>query len=142
LAEATSDLPKILGAIRQAVGSQTVIAGMTLYDPWLAYYLTGGAGKTVAEQSLSLVEQLNQLLTTAYRSYGVRKVDVQGTFDTANYSTTASIPEGGTAPLDVARICQWTWMCTAQNIHANATGYQQIGNAFVRIVGVLRKPTG
>jgi hypothetical protein len=95
-------------------------------------------GRARPWRSLSVIEQLNQLLTTGYRTYGVRKADVQGTFDTTNYIKTASIPEAGTAPLDVAQICQWTWMCTAQNIHANATGYQQIGNAFVRIVGVLR----
>lgn len=139
-AEATRDLPKILSAIRKAAASTTVIAGMTLYDPWLAYYLLGGAGRTVAEQSLTLIEQLNQLLTTEYRTYGVKKADVQGAFDTTDY-TQADIPEGGTAPLDVARICDWTWMCTSHlNIHANASGYQQIANAYVRIVGVLRKP--
>jgi hypothetical protein len=41
-------------------------------------------------------------------------------------------PDG--LPLDVERICQWTWMCTppplGPDIHANTTGYGVIARAF------------
>ena len=39
-----------------------------------------------------------------------------------------------TAPLNVARICQWTWMCApapvGPNIHANDAGYAVMAQAF------------
>jgi hypothetical protein len=42
------------------------------------------------------------------------------------------------APLNVARICQWTWMCApapvGPNIHANAAGYRQLAAAFERVI--------
>jgi hypothetical protein len=37
-------------------------------------------------------------------------------------------------PLNVARICQWTWMCApppvGPNIHANDAGYHVIADTF------------
>ncbi len=54
----------------------------------------------------------------------------------------ATLPGAGTVPLNVARICQWTWMCApppvGPNIHANAAGYQVIAAAFQQVIGRLR----
>jgi hypothetical protein len=51
------------------------------------------------------------------------------------------LPGVGTVPLNVARICEWTWMCAPSpvgpNIHANATGYRHIAAAFERAIGRL-----
>src|SRR6202012_2632573 len=47
-ANAAHNLPLILGALRKAAGQSTVIAGMNLYDPFLADYLTGTAGQELA----------------------------------------------------------------------------------------------
>jgi lysophospholipase L1-like esterase len=141
LAEVSSDLPKILSALRKAAGPKTVISSMSLYDPWLAYYLLGSQGKAVAEQSLSYMETFNSLLAADFKPYDVKKADVWGTFDSADYTQSAATATNGTQPLDVARICQWTWMCSAQpigqNVHANATGYKQIAAAYEKIIGTL-----
>lgn len=37
----------------------------------------------------------------------------------------------GTVPLNVARICTWTWMCTKADDHPNDTGYDVIGQTIV-----------
>src|SRR5450756_2858167 len=50
IAAAKHDLPLILGALRRAAGHDVVIAGMNLYDPFLADYLTGTAGQVVGEE--------------------------------------------------------------------------------------------
>ncbi len=133
------NLPLILGALRKAAAPGTVIAGMNLYDPFLAAYLTGPAGQQLATMSVSLDQSLNQLLGQAYQAFRVRTADVQDAFSTTDFSTTTTLPGVGTVPLNVARICEWTWMCApapvGPNIHANATGYRVIAAAFERAIG-------
>jgi lysophospholipase L1-like esterase len=141
-AAAEHDLPLILGALRQAAGKHAVIAGMNLYDPFLADYLTGAAGQATATDSVTLAEELNQLLAAADQGVGARTADVQDAFSTADFSGTATLPGVGTVPLNVARICEWTWMCApapvGPNIHANAAGYQVIADAFEQAIGPRR----
>jgi lysophospholipase L1-like esterase len=133
------DLPLILGALRHAAGGHVLIAGMNLYDPFLADYLTGAAGQSAAAASVTLAEQVNQLLAASDKAFGVRTADVQDAFSTADFTDTAALPGVGTVPLNVARVCTWTWMCAAApvgpNIHANAAGYQVIAAAFERAIG-------
>jgi lysophospholipase L1-like esterase len=139
LAAVQHDLPLILGALRHAAGAHVLIVGMNLYDPFLADYLTGAAGQAAAVESVPLGEQLNQLLTAADKAVGARTADVAGAFSTADFTDTATLPGVGTVPLNVARICTWTWMCAPSpvgpNIHANATGYKVIAAAFERATG-------
>jgi len=133
------DLPLILGALRRTAGWHALIVGMNLYDPFLADYLAGAAGRAAAAQSLPLTQQVNQLLGASDKAFGVRTADVQDAFGTADFTDTAAAPGAGTVPLNVARICTWTWMCAPSpvgpNIHANAAGYQVIGAAFERVIG-------
>jgi lysophospholipase L1-like esterase len=137
------DLPLILGALRRSAGGRALIAGMNLYDPFLASYLTGtAAGQAAAGQSVTLDESLGQLIAVADMAFGVRTADVQDAFSTADFTDTAALPGAGTVPLNVARICEWTWMCAQSpvgpNIHANAAGYRVIAAAFERAIGRLR----
>jgi lysophospholipase L1-like esterase len=135
------NFPLILGALRQAAGPRTEIAGMNLYDPFLAAYLTGSAGQQLATESVSVDQTLNQLLAQTDQAFGVQTADVQDAFSTTDFSTTVPLPGVGSVPLNVARICEWTWMCApapvGPNIHANATGYQVIARAFERAIGRL-----
>jgi lysophospholipase L1-like esterase len=135
------NLPLILGELRKAAGRGTVIAGMNLYDPFLADYLTGSAGQQVATESVSLDQSFNQLLGQGYRAFGAATADVQDAFSTTDFTTTVPLPGVGTVPVNVARICEWTWMCAPSpvgpNIHANATGYRHIAAAFERAIGRL-----
>ena len=133
------DLPLILGALRQAAGKHAIIAGMSLYDPFLAGYLTGAAGQAAATESVTLAEEFNQLLAAADRAIGAGTADAQDAFSTADFTDTATLPGVGTVPLNVARICEWTWMCAPSpvgpNIHANAAGYQVLAGAFEQAIG-------
>jgi lysophospholipase L1-like esterase len=134
-----SDVPKIFAAVRAAAGAHVTIAGMNLYDPFLADYLTGPAGQAAATQSVTLGESVNKLLAAAGKPFGVRTADVQDAFSTTDFTDTAALPGVGTVPLNVARICTWTWMCApapvGPNIHANPTGYRVIAAAFERAIG-------
>ncbi len=109
------------------------IVGMTYYDPFLAAYLQSPSGPALAQQSLSLADTLNQELTEIYHLVGFRVADVAGAFSTDDFTTMVSLAPGVIVPLDVARICQWTWMCTVPpgpDIHANADGYAVMAQAF------------
>jgi lysophospholipase L1-like esterase len=140
-AEAQADLPKILGALQGAVGEDTVIAGMNLYDPFLADFLTGPAGQAIAGQSVTLDAAFNSLLGASFGAFGIPVADVQGAFSTTDFADSATLPGVGTVPLNVARVCEWTWMCAPQpvgpNVHANQAGYQVIATAFQQVIGNL-----
>ena len=45
-------------------------------------------------------------------------------------TTSAQLPGVGTVPLNVAKLCSLTSMCTRQDIHPNAQGYGVIAQAF------------
>jgi lysophospholipase L1-like esterase len=137
-AAAQNDLPQILGALRAAADEDTAFAGMNLYDPFLAAFLTGPAGQALATQSVQLSVTFNGLLGASFRASHIRVADVAGAFSTTDFTDTATLPGVGTVPLNVARICEWTWMCAPSpvgpNIHANAVGYQVIADAFQHVI--------
>ena len=60
--------------------------------------------------------------------------DVEGAFSTTDFATKVVSPDFGTIPLNVARICQWTWMCVAggPDILANTEGYGVMTQAFLK----------
>ncbi len=66
---------------------------------------------------------------------------MQAAFSATDFADAATLPGVGTAPLNVARICECTWMCAPspieRNIHANSTGYQVITVAFRQVIGSL-----
>lgn len=138
LAAVGSDLPKIVGALKSAGGHNTSIYGMNYYDPFLAEWLTGASGQALATESVALSATFNGILKGVYTLYGIPVADVSGTFDTADFTPLVPLSATVKVPLNVARICTWTWMCAAApvgpNIHANATGYSQIAGAFEKVI--------
>ena len=134
LTAAAVDLPKILGKLKSSAGPRTVFAAMNYYDPFLAAWLSGPAGQAEATASVALSTQFNGLLGAAYAAFGVPVADVSSTFQTTDFTPLVPLTPTLQVPLNVARICQWTWMCApppvGPNIHANKVGYQQIAETF------------
>jgi lysophospholipase L1-like esterase len=135
------DVPKIATALRKAAGRKTKIVGMTYYDPFLADYLAGAAGQSIAASSVLLSQQINGALTNAFNAQKFKVADVATAFNTyVPFSQKVAFPEGGyyynNVPLSVATICDYTWMCAAKpkgpNIHANALGYAAIAKVFAK----------
>lgn len=116
------------------VAPQVRIVAMTYYNPNLAAYLQGAAGQQLAGQALTVGNRFNAILTAIYRLAGIQVADVAGAFAT-NDSTPVTVAGLGQVPLNVARICQWTWMCAPRplgpDIHANAAGYAVMAGAFL-----------
>src|SRR5438046_1839741 len=121
-----ANLPGILAALREAAGPDVPIIGMNFYDPFLApvwFTKPAGLGTEIAQ-----AVGLNGVFDAIYAAAGIPVADVGTAFQ-----TTVTTPIGG-VPLNVLRICAWTWMCApaplGPDIHANAAGYHVIALAF------------
>jgi lysophospholipase L1-like esterase len=139
VASINGNLPTILGALRGAAGPETPIVGATMYDPFLGYWLTGPEGQAFAQLTVyGAIVPLNQLLTGIYGAAGMPVADVEGAFSTTDFSTMVPLPPVGVVPLNVARICQWTWICVPAPLgpdnHANAAGYHAMAEAFAAVL--------
>lgn len=151
VAAAGTDLPQILAKLRTAAGPRVTFAGMNYYDPFLAEWLTGSAGQTLAEESTTLSATFNNVLQSAYKAFGVPVADVAGAFRTADFTDTTKLA-GTTVPVNVADICNWTYMCAPApvnpssastsgflgNIHANNVGYEVIARTFEALLPACR----
>jgi lysophospholipase L1-like esterase len=135
------DLPIILSAVGKAAPKGTTFAAMTVYDPALPdYFSASSSARSVATASVALSEQVNDEFTSIDSSEHFKTADVAGAFDT--YDTTDMVSfDDQTIPVNVARVCAWTWGCTTPpsgpNIHPNDNGYSVIAGALEKVVGKL-----
>jgi lysophospholipase L1-like esterase len=141
VASIQTNLPVILAALREAAGPDVPIVGMTIYNPFLAAWLLGPDGQAYAQASATqLVGPVNGLLKGIYGAGGAPVADIETAFSSNDFDTLVSLPGAGTVPLNVARICMWTWVCApapyGPDNHANATGYGVIARAFADQLGL------
>lgn len=141
LAAIQTNLPTILAALRAAAGPDIPIIGMNLYNPFLANWLTGPEGQAIAQASATqLMGPVNAVITGLYAASGVPVADVAGAFSSDDFATLIQLPGVGTVPLNVARICMWTWVCAPAPLgpdnHANRDGYGVIAGAFAEALGL------
>jgi lysophospholipase L1-like esterase len=119
-----ANLPLILTALRAAAGADVPIVGMNYYDPLLAliWFTTFDLDALKAEAQSDV---LNGTLEGIYSSFG----DPVAKVDEAFANTDLTIQPDG-LPLNVQRICEWTWICAAGDHHPNTDGYAVIAEAF------------
>jgi len=131
-----TQLPQILAGLHQAAPGVPIF-GMDYYNPFLAAWVTGGAGgPALAHEVDALGPVLNGLLTKLYGANNAIPVDVQGVFATQDFAMTGTW-NGVTVPQNVARTCEWTYMCTGPSydgIHTNDTGYAKLAGAFEQAI--------
>jgi lysophospholipase L1-like esterase len=142
--DAATDLTTILTRLRAAAGPGPRIVGMSYYLPDLSEFRNGPVGQVVAWASERLAVKYNDLLDHAYAQAGAGVANVLGAFDTTDFGNLVTVPGFGSLPVNVARICEWTWECAPKprgpNQHANAAGYRVIANAFLKALGPARVP--
>ena len=103
------NLPVILSDLREAAGPDVPIVGMTYYDPFLAQiWFTTFDLAALQEEANS--HGFNGVLESIYGSFGDPVAEVDQAF--SNNDTTT---QPGGLPLDVQRLCEWTWICVAGN---------------------------
>jgi lysophospholipase L1-like esterase len=136
-----TNLPAILARLRAAAGPGVPIVGMTIYNPFLAYWFGGADGQAYARASASqLLGPINGLLRAIYEGSGDGVADIETAFSSNDFDTQVNLPGAGAVPLNVARICMWTWVCAPPPLgpdnHANATGYGVIARAYADALGL------
>ena len=138
-AHISANLPVIMRRLRRAAAPDTPMAAMTLYNPFLALYLTPG-GHAEAIASDEYAHNVNEGLARLYRASGFRVAHVDTAFHTYDISRKTSLAgQPRPVPVAVAEVCRLTWMCApapvGPNIHANKAGYGLIAQAFATAFG-------
>jgi lysophospholipase L1-like esterase len=137
----STNLPSILVALRSAAGPDVPIVGMTIYNPFLAAWLLGPDGQDYARLSATqLMGPVNGLLRGLYEGADVGVADIETVFSSNDFDTLVELPGAGIVPLNVAKICVWTWVCAPPPLgpdnHPNAAGYGAIAGAFALTLGL------
>jgi lysophospholipase L1-like esterase len=126
----TQNLNTILSRLKSADGGLPQSVGMSYYDPFLQYWLTGLQGQLVATASVALLAGINTAESLEYTAYGFKIADVFTAFRTLSFLPYTSVAGYGWLPLNVSTICRLTFECDQHNIHPNAAGYQVIAQTF------------
>jgi len=136
IADIEANFPVILQTLHRAAGAGThlQVVGMRYYDPYLAYWLQGPDGQSLAHLSYLLTVTIDTFIHHTLTSFGDKVADVGHDFLTYDFTDMVDDPTFGPIPQNVANICKWTWMCAAPpvgpNIHANADGYAEMARVF------------
>jgi lysophospholipase L1-like esterase len=117
-----ANLPVILSELRAATGPAVPIVGMNYFNPFLVDWF---ADSTSLQGHIDGIVAFNDVLEDDYAAAGDPVADVEASFSSTD---TTLQPDG--IPVDVERICEWTWMCVAGDLHPNTTGYAVIAQAF------------
>lgn len=130
-------LPKDLAELRSAAGPQVHFVGFNYEDPFLAHYLEGPVSITNAQETLTDMMRLNQVLQSVYAAAHIPVANLAGEFQSLN-STRVAIPNVGTIPVNVQFACLYTWMCQPKPFgpddHPNNAGYMLIAEAIVKVL--------
>ncbi|HEX5997297.1 MAG TPA: SGNH/GDSL hydrolase family protein [Jiangellales bacterium] len=114
-----TNLAKILQELQAAAGPNTVIVGMTYYNPFAVFWFDDPAYARAIDD---LFIEFNGVLQQTYADADVPVADVGGAFHVGEF------------PLSADLVCRWTWMCTPSplgpDIHPNRQGYRVIASAF------------
>ncbi|HWD68925.1 MAG TPA: SGNH/GDSL hydrolase family protein [Solirubrobacteraceae bacterium] len=135
----STNLPRVLGALRAAAPEGTTLSAMTLYDTYLGKGAAEGASAAGAQAFLNAYRQANATIKADDAAAGFHTADVASAFDT--YDTAPISWRGAQVPANLARTCVLTWSCSPppinHNIHPDGHGYSVIARAFERAIGRL-----
>jgi lysophospholipase L1-like esterase len=124
-----SNLKMILAELHNASPGTPIVA-MNYYDPFLAAWILGPAGQTLAEESELAATQFNTVLQNIYQTFSVPVADVASAFRISNFTPVPIL----NVPLNVFLTLIWTWAGApvpfGPDIHPNALGYAVIAGAF------------
>lgn len=122
-----ANLDHILATLRAATGPEVPIVGMTYHNPSLGLWTRLPFRLLIARLSNAFLVDFNQTLRSAYAAWGATVADVEAAFSTTDFERI------GFLPVNVVRICQWTWMCGPElDQHPNNEGYRIVAGEFAR----------
>jgi lysophospholipase L1-like esterase len=117
----------------QEAGPGVPIVGATYLDPVLALWTIPGFDQNVVMANADVNARLNDTLEQTYASLGVPVADIEGTFSSTDFETIVHVRGVGDLPINVARVCQWTYECSEKydhDPHPNTIGYAAMTRAW------------
>jgi lysophospholipase L1-like esterase len=125
LSEIAANIPVIVETLRAAAAPNVQIVAMNYYDPFVAPVWFETQSLAALQSEAASVVAFNDFLEGIYGMFGVDVADVEAAFSL----TDVTIQPSG-LPANVQRACEWTWICSVGDIHANNEGYAVIARAF------------
>ena len=125
-------LASIVQTLR-AADPDVPIVGANYYDPLLALWTAPGFPPELVRDTNDTWTAANDAIETTYEAAGIPVADLEGAFSTADFDTTVHARGWGDLPLNVARVCEWTYMCPetyGHDIHPTTVGYAIVTRAW------------
>jgi lysophospholipase L1-like esterase len=130
-------LPKVaarLGSIVETLRTAdpgVPIMGLTYFDPLLALWTAPGFPHDLVTENAGVWHSINETLAQTYAGLDVTVADVEAAFSTADFEPIVHVRGFGDLPLNVARVCEWSFMCATRgdDSHPNTIGYAAITRA-------------
>ena len=116
----------------QAAGPGVPIVGATYYDPLLAAWNVPGIDHDAVVAIQDVWQSFDDALEQTYAGLGVPVADMEDAFSTTDFGTIVHLRRFGDVPLNVARVCQWTYACSPRGFdpHPNTIGYARMTEAW------------
>ncbi|MQS35853.1 SGNH/GDSL hydrolase family protein [Streptomyces katsurahamanus] len=120
-----TNVGRITSAINAASSTQTHLAGANSFNPFLVTFLAGAQGKETALQSAGGQQAFNEIVAKHYKANHFTLVDFAAAYSSFAFTPDVDVAGLGKVPTNVARLCQFTFVCGAlQDIHPNPAGHQ------------------
>ncbi len=137
-ATTTANLTKIGSQLKAAAGAAVPIVGMNYFDPFLAYWPDGALGRIVANESVTVIGEVNAAIADGYSGQSIPVADVAGAFQTTDLSQKVKT-SFGRVPVAVANVCNWLDFTCAKNRagfgeDTNAPGALVVAGAFEKVL--------
>ncbi len=124
-----TNVSALVKQLRAAAGPKVPIVGITYPDVILGAWVDGTENTLPKLSVFAFKELINPALRETYASVGGKFVDV--TAATGAYGSleeTTTLAPYGTIPVPVAKVCELTYYCEFQDIHAKTSGYRIIAD--------------
>ncbi|HEY7811966.1 MAG TPA: SGNH/GDSL hydrolase family protein, partial [Nakamurella sp.] len=131
------NLDQVLTQVRQAVGPDLPIVGITYPDVYVKDLDSPDpVARARAQASVEVFRDvLNPVLAAAYARVGAGFVDI--TADSGAYRPVDDLvqnQDGSTVPAAVAAVCRYTHYCDSGDVHPTTAGYSFIADQVLALV--------
>jgi lysophospholipase L1-like esterase len=140
LPKISARLTSIVGTLRAAAGPDVPIIGANYHDPLLSAWLFPDFDPSDVEAIAEVWTAFNDMLEQTYASLDVPVADVETAFSATDFDTIVHAGDHGDVPINVARVCQWTYACSRRfdyDFHPNTIGYGVMTRAFEAILSPM-----
>ena len=132
LPKISTRLTSIVETLRSADPDVPII-GSNYLDPLLVAWTLPGIDHDAVIAIADVWDAMNDTLEETYAALGVPVADIEGAFSATDFDTIVHVRGVGDVPINVARVCQWTYACSERfdhDFHPNTVGYAAMTQAW------------